>query len=164
MKTRVPFPFEQRVARDEERARLEGRNAREQKRWPREATPWRALSFPLIDAELRAVTDRSLGTRAEGDMRLSGDFAFMTARLFAGASSRDGLTGARIELGRRDPDSDLLGPLKASEFQIGDVTTVALPLGLRGTSGRGAYHHQHAARAGVGVRHDRSPRRFARRL
>ena len=139
VKTRVPFPFEQRVARDEERARLEGMNGREQKRWPREPTPWRALSFPLIDAELRAVTDRSLGTRAEGDMRLAGDFVFMTARLFAGASSRDGLTGARIELGRRDPDSDLLGPLKASEFQIGDVTTVALPLGLRGTSGRGAF-------------------------
>ena len=139
LKTRVPFPFEQRMARDEERARLEGRNSREQKRYPREATPWQALSFPLIDAELRAVTDRTLGSRAEGDIRLAGDFAFMTARLFVEGSSRDGLTGARIELGRRDPDRKLLGPLGASEFQIGDVTTSALPMGLRGTSGRGAF-------------------------
>ena len=139
LKTRVPFPFEQRMARDDERARLEGRNSREQKRYPREATPWQALSFPLIDAELRAVTDRTLGSRAEGDIRLASDFAFMTARLFAQGSSRDGLTGARIELGRRDPDRKLLGPLGASEFQIGDVTTLALPMGLRGTSGRGAF-------------------------
>lgn len=139
VKTRVPFPFEERAAREDERARLDGRGAREQKRYPREQTPWQALSVPLADVELRGVTDRTLGTRGEGDIRLAGDFAFMTARLFAEASTRDGLTGARIELGRKDPDSQLLGPLKATEFQIGDVTTSALPLGLRGTSGRGAF-------------------------
>ncbi len=135
VKTLVPFPFEARMARDEERARLAGAAGREARRWPREETPWRALSFPMADAELRGVSDSTYGTRAEGDLRIAGDFAFMTARAFASASSRDGLTGARIELGRRDPDGGLLGPLGATEFQLGDVTTTALPLGLSGVSG-----------------------------
>ncbi len=139
VKTLVPFPFEERMARDEERARLAGGAGREARRWPREETPYRALSFPMADAELRGVSDSTYGARAEGDLRLAGDFAFMTARAFASASSRDGLTGARIELGRRDPDGGLLGPLDATEFQLGDVTTAAMPLGLRGVSGRGAY-------------------------
>ena len=139
VKTLVPFPFEQRMARDEERARLAGGAGREARRWPREETPWRALSFPMADAELRGVSDSIFGTRAEGDLRIAGDLAFMTARAFASASSRDGLTGARIELGRRDPDGGLLGPMDATEFQLGDVTTTALPLGLRGVSGRGAF-------------------------
>ena len=139
VKTSVPFPFEQRIAREQQRALLgAARGSRDQRRWPREPTPWQALSFPLADAELRAVTDQTYGTRGEGDLRLAGDLAFMTARLFAGGTTRDGLTGARMELGRRDPDANLLGPLKATEFQLGDVTTLAMPMGLRGTSGRGA--------------------------
>ena len=42
-------------------------------------------------------------------------------------------------MGRRDVDGELLGPLGATEFAFGDVATAAMPLGLRGTSGRGAY-------------------------
>ncbi len=138
VKTRSPFPFEQRLAREDERQRLEG-GVRERKRFPQEATPWLALSVPIADAELRAVSDSIYGTRAEGDIRMSGDLAYMTAQLYANATSRDGLTGARLELGRRDPDASLLGPLSASEFQLGDVSTQSMPLGLRGFSGRGAF-------------------------
>ncbi len=139
VKTRVPFPFEQRFARDEERARLAGGAGRGPRRFPREETPWQALSFPLADVELRGVSDSTYGHRAEGDIRVAGDLAFMTARVFASATSRDGLTGARIQLGRRDPDGGLIGPFDATEFQIGDVTTAAMPLGLRGIGGRGAF-------------------------
>ena len=139
VKTAVPFPFEERIAREEERARLANGPGRQPHRWPREQTPYQALSFPMADAELRGVSDSALGTRTEGEIRLAGDIAFMTARGFASATSRDGLTGARIELGRRDPDGRLLGPLRATEFQLGDVITSAMPLGLRGVSGRGAF-------------------------
>ncbi len=140
VKTREPFPFEERLAREADRERLASRSNREgPARFPREETPWRALSLPVAETELRALTDDDLGTRLEADLRLAGDFAFMTARAYASASTRDGLTAARLELGRRDPDGDLLGPLKATEFQLGDVATGALPIGLRGVSGRGAF-------------------------
>ena len=144
VKTREPFPFEERMAREASRERLGSRAGQSGGRDPgqrfaREPTPWRALSTPLGEVELRALTDDDLGTRVEGDLRLAGDLAFMTARAYASVSSRDGLTAARFELGRRDPDADLLGPLKATEFQLGDVSTGALPIGLRGISGRGAF-------------------------
>ncbi len=140
VKTREPFPFEERLAREADRARLASRSNRETTtRFPREETPWRGLSLPVGETELRALTDDDLGARLEADVRLAGDLAFMTARAYASASTRDGLTAARLELGRRDPDGDLLGPLKATEFQLGDVATGALPIGLRGVSGRGAF-------------------------
>ncbi|MGE4304183.1 MAG: hypothetical protein AB7E24_09150 [Novosphingobium sp.] len=139
IKTREPFPFEARLARDAERERL---NARQQsqtaQRWPREETPWLALSVPTGDLDLRAVSDSSRGERMEGDLRLAGDLAYLTAQVFLGANSADGLTSSHVELGRRSADADLLGPLKATEFQLGDVATTAMPIGLRGTSGRGA--------------------------
>lgn len=139
VKTREPFPFEERMAREASRERLGSRSARgPAQRFAREETPWRALSLPVGETELRALTDDDLGTRIEGDLRLAGDLAFMTARAYASVSSRDGLVAARLELGRRDPDGDLLGPLKATEFQLGDVATGPLPIGLRGISGRGA--------------------------
>jgi len=140
VKTHEPFPFEERQIRDALRERLGSRAARTPAEgFAREETPWRAATFPLSEAELRAIADDQQGTRMEGDFRFAGDLAFMTARVFASASSRDGLTAARLELGRRDPDGDLLGPLRATEFQLGDVSTAALPLGLRGVSGRGAF-------------------------
>jgi len=140
VKTREPFPFEERMARESSRERLGSRSAQgPAQRFAREQTPWRALSAPLGEAELRALTDDDLGARVEADLRLAADLAFMTARAYASVSSRDGLTAARFELGRRDPDAALLGPLKATEFQLGDVSTGALPIGLRGISGRGAF-------------------------
>lgn len=133
-----PFPFEQRGEREAMRQRLGGRAASAgAPRYPREETPWQALGFPLADVELRAASDSTRGTRAEADLRMAGDIAFMTGQVFASGSSRDGLTAARIQLGRRDPDARLLGPLGATEFALGDVTTASLPLGLRGIGGRG---------------------------
>ncbi|MBU3994079.1 MAG: hypothetical protein KKA12_16250 [Alphaproteobacteria bacterium] len=139
IKTREPFPFEARLARDAERERLNARQeSRTAQRWPREETPWLALSVPTGDLDLRAVSDSARGELMEGDLRLAGDLAYLTAQVFLGANSADGLTSSHVELGRRSADADLLGPLKATEFQLGDVATTAMPIGLRGTSGRGA--------------------------
>lgn len=136
-----PFPFEQRLAREEKRARLanDANTARDTIDLPHEETPWRALDFPMADVELRALSDTGFGPRSEADVRLTSDFAYMTGQLFASGSTRQGLVSARYELGRRDPAGGLLGPLDATQFALGDVATTALPLGLRGTSGRGLF-------------------------
>ncbi|MCB9868048.1 MAG: hypothetical protein H6816_15585, partial [Phycisphaerales bacterium] len=137
IKTLEPFPFEERMAREAQRAKLNGQGPGEAKRWPREETPWRALSLPMADVELRAVSDNGYGTRGEADLRVAGDLAFLTAQAYLAASTRDGLTSAHVAMGRRDPDADLLGPLGATEFQVGDIATAQMPMGLRGTAGRG---------------------------
>lgn len=139
VRTKEPFPFELRQEREAQRERLGNRRSAAAPRFPREQTPWSALSFPLADAEMRVVSDTGLGTRGETDLRLSGDLAFLTARAFVSSSTRDGITAARLEMGRRDPDANLLGPLRATEFQLGDIATTSLPIGLRGIGGRGAF-------------------------
>lgn len=138
--TREPFPFEERMRREAERARLGARDARpDQARWPRQTTPWLAASMPIADVELRAVSDSPLGDRIEGDLRLGADLAFMTAQSYFSATTRDGLVASLVQFGRRDADGGLLGPLDATDFQFGDVATSSLPVGLRGQAGRGAY-------------------------
>lgn len=139
--TREPFPFEERMRREASRSRLAQRGGIRSQResWPREETPWLALSFPITDVELRAVSDSQMGSRTEGDLRVAGDFAWMTGEAYLSATSRDGLVSSLLSVGRRDIDRQLLGPLQASEFQFGDVATTPMPLGLRGAAGRGAY-------------------------
>ncbi|MBD2843114.1 hypothetical protein [Erythrobacter rubeus] len=138
--TLEPFPFEERLRRESERARLKARQGQgEEMQWPRQETPWLAASLPLADVELRAVSDSTMDERLEGDFRFGGDLAFMTAQAFLSATTRDGLVASLVQLGRRDGDGDLLGPLKASEFQVGDVATVSMPVGLRGRAGRGGF-------------------------
>lgn len=139
IRTREPFPFEQRLKREADRARLGSKSTAEPPRWPREETPWRALSLPMADVELRAMSDSTYGTRGEADLRLAGDLAFMTAQAYLSSTTRDGLVSSNVSLGRADADGGLFGPLKATEFAIGDVSTPALPMGLRGTGGRGAF-------------------------
>lgn len=135
--TLEPFPFEARLAREAARRRLGAQENVVPGRWPREETPWLPISVPIGDLELRAVSESARGSRLETDLRLAGDLAYMTAEVFLGADTKDGLIGAFIELGRQDADADLLGPLKATEFTLGDVATNSMPLGLRGVSGRG---------------------------
>lgn len=138
--TRETFPFEARMAREEQRRRLNNQSAASMTEvFVRERTPWRLLDFPLVDAELRGVSDDIYGTRAEADVRLSTDLAFMSVESFTSATTRDGLTAARLEFGRQDPYAELLGPMKATEFRFGDVSTQSLPIGLRGVSGRGTF-------------------------
>jgi hypothetical protein len=138
--TLEPFPFEERMRREAQRAQLGTREGRpEREVWPRQETPWLAASMPIADVELRAVSDSPMGSRLEGDLRLGADLAFMTAQTYFSASTRDGLVASLIQLGRRDAEGDLLGPLDATDFQFGDVATSSMPLGLRGQAGRGAY-------------------------
>ncbi|QDK33621.1 hypothetical protein DM450_12730 [Sphingomonas sp. IC081] len=141
IRTKEPFPFEQRLTREAERERLDNEQASAiaaAHRFPREETPWLPISLPMADIETRAVSDTALGERVESDLRLAGDLAWMSAEVFLTHSTRDGLTAAHVELGRTDPDRELLGPLHASAFALGDVATSSLPVGLRGVAGRGA--------------------------
>lgn len=138
VQTNQPFPFEQRAAREAAREQLAGRSKERQgDTYAREATPYRALDLPIGELELRAISDVARGRRIETDLRLAGDVAYMTGQLYVSGSSRDGLTAARATVGRRDPEEQLLGPLRASIFEIGDVASDALPIGLRGIAGRG---------------------------
>lgn len=138
LETLEPFPFEERMKREAERRRLATRaGPRDRARFPRQETPWLLASPPTADLELRAVSDNTFGPRVEVETQLAGDLGFLTAQGFVSADSKNGLTASLITLGRQDPDGDLLGPLSATAFSVGDISTVSLPLGLRSVTGRG---------------------------
>ena len=137
LETLEPFPFQEKARREANRAKLASHQSRQDLRWPREETPWRLFSTPLVDLEMRALSDRARGDRLETDVRMAGDLGFLTAEALLSADTKDGLTASLITLGRTDPDAELLGPLQATNFEFGDVSTVSMPIGLRGVAGRG---------------------------
>jgi hypothetical protein len=53
--------------------------------------------------------------------RLSGDLLYMSGRLFISGPIDDPFDEVSGRLGRRSPDPELLGPLKAYEFWLGDL-------------------------------------------
>ena len=142
IRTLEPFPFQERAAREAARERLSGIGHGHDLSFPGQDTPYAWFEPPLTDVELRAVGNTGGGfdvaTHLETDLRASGDFLKLTARAFVELSSTHGLVAGRLEMGRRDPDAKLLGPLHATEFELGDVATEAMPIGLRGVAGRGA--------------------------
>ncbi|MCA0902921.1 SdrD B-like domain-containing protein [Qipengyuania aquimaris] len=132
------FPFEERSAREARRARLEARQDNPQaKAFERVDLAYEPISFPTADIELRAVSDRTFGTRAEADVFLAGDLAFLTAESYLSGDTVNGLTASLFKVGRMDPDADLLGPLEATSFSVGDINSTTMPLGLRSVAGRG---------------------------
>ena len=138
VKTLEPFPFEQRLERETARERLASIGGHAQAPvYERQDTPYQLYDVPISEVELRGTGSQGIAPHIEGDLRAAGDLLFMTARTFASVSSTSGLIAARAELGRRDPDAKLLGPLRATEFEMGDVATESMPIGLRGVAGRG---------------------------
>lgn len=80
--------------------------------------------------------DRQNRSFIQGSTILRGDLLKMNGELF-GSFSNPGQGQARLRLGRVDPDAALLGPARASRFQIGDITLSAAPLLQRASSGVG---------------------------
>jgi len=138
VKTLEPFPFEQKLDRENARAKLANAGGHTPAPvFERQETPYVLYDVPISEVELRATGAQGIAPHIEGDFRADGDLLFMTARTFVSLSSSSGLIAARAELGRRDPEAKLLGPLHATEFEMGDVATETMPVGLRGVAGRG---------------------------
>jgi len=138
VRTLEPFPFEQKADRETARGRLANAGGHAPAPvFERQDTPYLLYDVPISEAELRMTGAQGIATHPEVDLRADGDLLFMTARTFLSVSSTSGLIAARAELGRRDPDAHLLGPLHATEFEMGDVATESMPVGLRGVAGRG---------------------------
>ncbi|MGB3739117.1 MAG: SdrD B-like domain-containing protein [Pontixanthobacter sp.] len=138
LETSETFPFEARMKREADRARLANRaGGGPEKIFTRVDTPFLLASIPVGDVDVRAISDSTFGERAEVDLQFAGDLGFLTAETFLSADTRNGLTTSLIKLGRQDPDGELLGPLSATEFAFGDVATTSMPIGLRSVTGRG---------------------------
>ncbi len=134
---REPVPLLERLERRREWNRFQQGRAGGPAEYPRTSAPYRLATWPFLDAEfeLKASDD---GEEGRGSVLGRGDLARLSATGFLGwTSRRDDKWRGWLRAGRSDHEADLLGPLRATAFQVGDVSSVALPLAGISQRGRG---------------------------
>ncbi|HRC26492.1 MAG TPA: hypothetical protein PKX87_03575, partial [Alphaproteobacteria bacterium] len=131
------LPVQDRAAR---RARRTPKNtAVPPVRLPRQDSVAGWIEPPFVDVSANAQVRRSASGQpyarnAGYSVFTSGDLAGMTLKTFSASDLREGLNSARVVASKTSTDPDLLGPLQARHFEIGDVSPVRAP--LLGSSGQ----------------------------
>jgi len=120
-----PFPFLVKKEREERIAKTRARLAQEQAYYPHHYEPYDMWNVPFIDQTFDA-------TRRQGDGQSTNTFrstTFATADLLNMSSSLylfvtddDALNDFRFTLGKKDPESELLGVVRATEYALGYIS------------------------------------------
>ncbi|MGS0682975.1 SPOR domain-containing protein [Shewanella sp. 125m-7] len=127
-----PLPVQQRLARKNRQLNQVVSSSREAV-LPWKESNYQAISSPLVDVQVNAaITEHN---NYQSYSVIGGhDFAFLSSELYASGNSNDALTDLRLTLSKESAAGDLLGPLKATEFRVGDITPVNV--GVDGTLGQ----------------------------
>jgi Carboxypeptidase regulatory-like domain len=136
------LPPELAAERKDRAARIRNVSNFDLKSLPQASFPFRGVKPPSMDANINL----SARHNANGDTRFSGSYQLYfageigplgyDARL--GSDARGVPTNLRVSAYRQSKEPTLLGPLKATQFALGDVNGFATPLVSRSTAGRGA--------------------------
>jgi hypothetical protein len=103
---------------------------------PYRDTGYRLFTPPLLDAQV-GVYRRSDQTTTNYSVSGAQDLAYFTGKYYFSGGRADLLNSARLTLARESEKNDLLGPLKATEFEFGDIQPVSSGLGGNRDLGRG---------------------------
>jgi hypothetical protein len=110
---------------------------------PQARDPYKMFRTPSVDvvASVGAVRDKRAGNRfdARYEIYASGELAGASFDARLSSDDRGIPESLRLRAYRTDPAGELLGPLNATHFALGDVSTNVTPLGIQTTAGRGAY-------------------------
>jgi len=136
------LPFERALERKEQAAKIRPRNSFDLSALPQSSEPYRFWRTPSVDAVVSAGGLKDKRSGQQFDLRYelyaSGEVgkASFDARL---SSNNSGVPeNLRLRAYRTDPKGKLLGPLKATHFALGDVSTISTPLVSQSVAGRGA--------------------------
>jgi len=120
-----PFPFIVKMEREARIAKTRARLAAEQPYYPYHYEPYDTLNVPFIDQTF----DTSRRQRDDGSTNTFRSTTFATADLLNMSSSLylfltddDALNDFRLTLGKKDPESELLGVARATEYAFGHIT------------------------------------------
>jgi hypothetical protein len=139
------LPFEAAAERKARAAKIHsGSQTFDLKTLPQAKDPYRFWRTPSVDVV--ATVDARRSAR-NGDVSLGYSWDLFASGEIATASFDARLTSdnqgiperLRLRAFRSDPESHLLGPLKATHFEIGDVSLPGSVIALQSTPGRGAY-------------------------
>jgi len=120
-----PLPFQKRLEREIKIARTLSRIKKEKKDYPIHYEPYTNTSSPFINQTVRAGIDKK--SNGETDLiysyttHITSDLAKLESVWYIRGDDRDFVDDFRLTLGRTDPESKLLGPLKATNFSFGNI-------------------------------------------
>ncbi len=105
--------------------------------YPRQVAPYRLATWPFLDATVSWQSDRR-GELWRGSLLSRGDLARLSVTGFVGYEQQlpEPWT-AWVRAGRSDREGRLLGPLAATSYEFGDVTSESQSLLGASTRGRG---------------------------
>lgn len=134
-----PLPIEQKLMRERVYNRLSNFSQHQQERYPIHKVPYNRLSWPSIDvrASSQYQSNASRNVTSSASALMTGDLLFHDNSLFVSGSGSDGISSVRWKLSRTSDDKDLLGPLKATHYEFGDIFSEQLPLVATSQGGRG---------------------------
>ncbi|VWX60474.1 MSCRAMM family protein [Sphingorhabdus sp. 109] len=136
------LPFERALERKEQAAKIRPRKSFDLSALPQSSESYKFWRTPSVDAVVSAggLRDKQSGQKYDLQYELyaSGELgkASFDARL---SSDMEGVPESlRVRAYRTDPEGELLGPLQATHFALGDVSTFSTPLVSQSVAGRGA--------------------------
>jgi len=140
--SREPLLVEQRLDRERRRGAALHRRRVDAAEYPEKDVPYRWISWPFVNVSAESGYERnSLGEAAISaryNLLATADLAKMDSSLFVAGENGQGVSQVRLEMGRRDPDGELVGPLGATSYSFGDISTPPVDLIASSRFGRGA--------------------------
>ncbi|HYC03523.1 MAG TPA: stalk domain-containing protein [Azospirillaceae bacterium] len=137
---REPLPIEERLQREDRRAKLSGARRSDRKELPpRHPSAHGFLSVPSLDVAVDSGYERGPGPFLNHSILAAGDFAWMSARLTITGDEGVPVRSGRFSLERADDAGGVLGIGPLREFVLGDVVTPSIGLVANSRLNRGVY-------------------------
>jgi hypothetical protein len=137
------LPFELTEERKERAAKIRPVTNFDLRSLPQAKDPYRFWRTPSIDVVASTGFNRESNgasrTPFRYDLFASGEIARASFDARLSSNDRGTPESFRLRAYRTSPDADLLGPLKATHWGIGDVSLPSSILGTQSTAGRGAF-------------------------
>ena len=120
-----PFPFIVKMEREERIARTRARLFSEQPDYPRHYEPYDMWNVPFIDQTFEATKRQGDGISSHtlrSTTFATADLLGMSSSLYLFATDVDLTDRVRFTLGKKDPEGELLGFARATEYAMGSIT------------------------------------------
>lgn len=130
LKPREPLPLQARLDREAKIAGLSAPSKPAELNYPRKDNPYRLFDAPFVDQTLSLGAQRGTGNpsnNASYTTYMRGDLAGLQASAYLSGSNQSNSQQSRFTVGRSDPQAELLGPLRARSFSLGNISVPGMP-------------------------------------
>ncbi|MCF8008837.1 MAG: hypothetical protein K9K32_03630 [Halanaerobiales bacterium] len=117
-----PLPLKAKLERENRWERLRDLESKEKPEYDLKENPYTFISGPFVDHRITFSYDDNSEISGNQSTKITGDLLYMSGRLFISGTVDDPISEINAQLGRRSPEPNLLGPLKAHEVWLGDIS------------------------------------------